>query len=153
MSQILVGLHRVGIVGLNQACEKAVSAGLTQRSEIVDFLQTELVADNYIPEEQEEAYRVALWREYLRFSGRDFSEFFSEIEVTIRGGQGEDRDHLADLCKLVFAVFELRPRIEFAEAEAKEPDPQLVIGGETVASGRPSRKSLETTIRQRLSHW
>ena len=153
VSQVLVGLHRVGIVGLNQSCEKVVSAGLVQRSEIIDFLQAELAADNYIPEEQEEAYRTALWREYLRYSGGDFSEFLSEIEVTIRGEQGEERDRLVDLCTSVFAKFELRPQIEFTSADEEGINPQLVIGGEMVASGLPSRKSLETTIRQRLSHW
>jgi hypothetical protein len=153
VSQVLVGLHRVGIVGLNQACEKVVSTGLSQRSEIVDFLRTDLAADNYLPKEQEEAYSIALWREYLRFVGEDFREFFSEIEVTIRGERGEDRDRLADLCTSALAKFELRPKFEFDAADEEGPSPQLVIGGEVVVSGLPSRKSLEMTIRQRLSHW
>jgi hypothetical protein len=150
---VLVGLHRVGIVGLHQACEKASAAGLSGREEVVDFLLAELASDNFIPNGQEEGYRTALWREYLRFLGEDFSEFFSEIEVTVRGEAGENRDLLADLCASVLADFELRPVLEFGEADDDEPNPQLVIGDETVVRGLPSRRSLKATIRQRLSDW
>jgi len=153
VSQVLVGLHRVGIVGLQQACEKASAADLGDREQIVDFLLAELAADNFIPREQEEAYRTALWREYLRFLGKDFSEFFSHIEVTIRGEPGEDRDRLAELCASVLAEFELRPVVEF-EAEGDDgPEPQLAIADETVVRGVPSPRSLKATIRQRLSDW
>ena len=153
VSQVLVELHRVGIVGLRQACEKVAAGGLAAREEIVDFLRAELAADNFIPEGQQEAYRTALWREYLRFMGEDFSEFFSEIEVTVRGEPGEDRDRLAALCASVLADFELRPVTEFADADEEGPNPQLVIGGTTVARGLPSRKSLKATVRHRLSDW
>jgi len=152
VSQVLVGLHRVGLVGLRQACAKVAGAGLTEREEIVDFLLAELAADNFMPEAQREDYRLALWREYLRFAGEDFSEFFSEIEVTLRGEVGEERDRLAGLCTSVFADFELRPVIEL-EVSDEGPHPQLVIGGTTVARGLPSRKALKSIIRQRLSDW
>ena len=153
VSQVLVGLHRVGIVGLRQASEKVAAAGLAGRQEIVDFLLSELGADNFIPEGQEEAFRTALWREYLRFVGGDFSEFFSEIEVTVGGEPGENRDSLVERCTLVLAEFELRPVVDLAGANEGGPDPELVIGGTTVARGLPSRKSLRATIRQRLSDW
>ena len=154
VSQVLVGLHRVGIVGLRQACEKVAAVGLAGRQEIVDFLLSELGADNFIPVGQEEAFRTALWREYLRFVGVDFSEFFSEIEVTVGGEPGENRDSLVERCTLVLAEFELRPVVDLVGAnEGGGPDPELVIGGTTVARGLPSRKSLRATIRQRLSDW
>ena len=153
VSQVLVGLHRVGVVGLNQACEKVSVAGLDKREEVVNSLLTELAADNFIPAGQEEAYRTALWREYLRFLGEDFSEFLSLIEVTLRGEPDEDRDRLADLCVSVLADFQLRPVFEFAEAGDDGPSPQLVIGDEMVARGVPSRKSLKAIIRQRLPDW
>ena len=154
MSQVLVGLHRVGIVGLRQACEKVAAVGLAGRQEIVDFLLSELGADNFIPVGQEEAFRTALWREYLRFVGVDFSEFFSEIEVTVGGEPGENRDSLVERCTLVLAEFELRPVVDLAGAnQGGGPDPELVIGGTTVARGLPSRKSLRATMRQRLSDW
>ena len=152
VSQVLVGLHRIGIVGLRQACEKVAAVGLAGRQEIVDFLLSELGADNFIPEGQEEALRTALWREYLRLVGGDFSEFFSEIEVTVGGEPGENRDSLVERCTLVLAEFELRPVVDLVGAnEGGGPDPELVIGGTMVARGLPSRKSLRVTIRQRLS--
>ena len=153
VAQILVGLHRVGIVGLRQACEKVAAAGLIEREEIVDRLVVELADDNFIPESQEEGYRTSLWREYLRFSGEAFSEFFSEIEVTVRGEPGEDRDRLTDLCASVLADFELQPVLGSVDADDERLDPRLVIGGTIVARGLPSRRSLKATIRQRLSDW
>jgi hypothetical protein len=153
VSQVLVGLHRVGFVGLHQACEKVSAADLYQREEVVDFLLNELAADNFIPGGQEEPYRTALWREHLRYLGRDFSDFLSQIEVTVRGQPGEDRDRLADLCVSVLADFELRPVFDFDEASNGGPDPQLIIDDEMVARGVPSRKSLKEIIRQRLSDW
>jgi hypothetical protein len=153
VSQVLVDLHRVGVVGLHQACEKVSATGLDEREDVVDFLLAELATDNFIPGEQREAYRTALWREYLRFLGKDFSDFLSQIEVTVRGEPGEDRDRLAGLCATVLADFELRPVFEFTDADDDGPDPQLVIGDETVARGVPSRKSLKAIIRQRLSDW
>ena len=110
-------------------------------------------ADNFIPEAQEAAYRTALWREFLRFVGEDFSEFFSEIPVTVLGEPGGDRDRLVGLCASVLADFELRPVLEFADADEEGPNPQLVIGDTTVAKGLPSRRSMKATIRQRLSDW
>ncbi len=153
MSQVLVGLHRVGIVGLRQACKAAVEADLGDREEIVAFLRAQLAADNYIPSGQEELYRGALWREYLRSVGEDFSGFFSEVEVVVRGEPGEDRDRLAGLCVEVLAEFELQPVVEFVVADDEGPSPQLEIGGATIACGLPSRKSLKATVRHRLSDW
>lgn len=153
VSQVLVGLHRVGVVGLRQACEKVAAAGVAGREEIVDRLQAELAADNFIPATQEDDYRFALWREFLRFAGEDFSEFFSEIPVTVRGEPGGDRDRLVGLCAAVLADFELRPVVEFADADEEGPNPQLSIGGATVARGLPSRRSLKATVRHRLSDW
>ncbi len=153
VSQVLVGLHRVGLVGLRQACAKVVDSGLTERDEIVDFLLTELAADNFIPDAQREEYRTALWREYLRSVGKDFSEFFSEIEITLRGDNGDDRDRLGGLCASIFAEFELQPVVELEDAAGEGAFPQLVIGDSVVASGLPSRKALKTIIRHRLSDW
>jgi hypothetical protein len=153
VSQVLVGLHRVGLVGLRKACAKVTDACLSEREEIVDLLLAELAADNYIPEGQREGYRTALWREYLRSVGEDFSEFFSEIEITLHGEDTEDRDRLGDLCASVLAEFELRPVVEIEDAAGEGPFPQLVIGDSVVASGLPSRKALRSIIRQRLSDW
>jgi len=151
--QVLVGLHRVGVVGLRKACAKVVASGLAGRVEIVDALLEELEAENYITEGQREDYRTALWREYLRSVGRDFSEFFTIIQVTVRGEPGDDRDRLVDLCRSVFADFELQPDIEFEPSDDDAGKPELVIGDSSVVRGVPSRRTLKATIRRRLSDW
>lgn len=152
VQQVLVGLHRVGIVGLRTACEKVAASGLDDREAVVDALLDALAADNYFGEDQRQAYRIALWREYLRFLGRPFDEFYSRIEVTVSGGPGDDRDRLVDLLTDVLADFELRPDVELIEAD-DDSEPRLVIGDATVARGVPTRRSLKATIRHRLSDW
>jgi len=149
----MVGLHRVGIVGLRQACAKVAAIGLEARHQIVDALLEELATENFIPHDQLDEYRTALWREYLRSVGRDFSEFFSQIEITVRGEPGEDRGRLVQLCTSVLAEFELRPIVALASAGDDGPNPQLVIGGATVTRGLPTRKVLKANLRRRLSDW
>jgi len=153
VTQVLVGLHRVGVVGLRDAVKTAAASGLVEREQLVDLMMQELTANNYIPDRQSEAYRTALWRECLRHRGEDFSAYFSPVEVTVRGAPGEERDRFAELVRAVFAGLELRPVIAF-EAEAGEgPGPQLVIGGEIVARGKHDRRRLDATVRRTLSDW
>jgi hypothetical protein len=152
VQQVLVGLHRVGIVGLRAACEKVAASGLDDREAAVGALLEELAADNYFGLGQEDDYRLALWREYLRFLDRPFDEFFSCVQVTVSGGPGDDRDRLIELLTDVLADFELRPDVELIDAD-DDSEPRLVIGGSTVARGVPSRRSLKATIRHRLSDW
>lgn len=153
VNQVLVGLHRVGIIGLRQACEVVAGSGLHDREQIVDALLGELEAENFISEGFREDYRIALWREYLRRQGRDFSEFYSSLAVTVRGPSGEARDQLVDLCRSVLADFELQPELDFDAAEADNAEPELVIGDTIVARGVPTRKALKGNIRRRLSDW
>lgn len=153
VQQVLVGLHRVGIVGLRQACAKIADSGPDEPEAVVDALLEELRADNYVEDEQFEDYRTALWREYLRFLGRDFSAHFSTIHVVVRGDADEARDRLVELCRSVLADFELRPDLELQSAGDDDPRPELLIGDSPVARGLPSRKELKATIRRRLSDW
>jgi hypothetical protein len=153
VNQVLVGLHRVGIVGLRQACDKVASFGLQDREEIVNALLGELTAENYVNEGILELYRTALWREYLRRQGSEFDEFFSSLLVTVRGQPGEERDKLVDLCRSVLADFELRPEVEFDPVVEDDSRPELVIGDTTLTRGVPSRKALKRNVRRRLSDW
>jgi hypothetical protein len=153
VTQVLVGLRRVGIVGLRDALQKAGATGARDRDAIVTSMLEALGPRNYIPEQQVEAYRVALWREYLRHEGRDFSEFYSEIPVTVRGAAGEKRERFVAVVESVLARLELRPVVTFVEAPAGAPPAELVIQGETVARGSQDPKSIETAIRRSVSHW
>ena len=153
VSQVLVGLHRVGIIGLRQACDKVASSGLEDREEIVDALLAELEAENYVNEGFLELYRTALWREYLRWQGHNIDEYFSSLQVTVRGRPGEERDQLVNLCRSVLADFELRPEIEFEPVVDDDSEVELEIGDTTVTRGIPSRKALKRNVRRRLSDW
>jgi hypothetical protein len=149
----MVGLHRVGVVGLGRALEAVDDAGLTEREAIVDLLMDALASDNYVPASQLEAYRTAMWREYLRFKGRDFREFYSEVTVTIRGEPGEDRERFVELTRSALGDFELAPTIEFDSETGEGPEPQLAIGDHTLVAGLRGRDRFKAAVRQSLSDW
>jgi len=150
VDQVLVGLDRVGIAGLRAAVKKAAESGLTEREAVVDFLLDALEPENYIPDRGDEAYRTALWREYLRFRGEEIRDTFSGVEVTIRGGAGEERDTLAKLLGSVLEEFELKPIVTSGEGGG---DPEIEILGETIARGIPGRRELREAVRKSISGW
>ncbi|MBD3161212.1 MAG: hypothetical protein GF328_03835 [Candidatus Latescibacteria bacterium] len=150
---ILIGLHQVGVIGLRDALRAADAAGLEDREKTVDFLLEALSRENYVPDAQRDAYRTALWREVLRHRGRDFREFYSEVEVEIGGADGSDRDRFVELLVSVFGDFELRPVVRFVPAAEEEAGPSLVLGGETVARGLLPRAQLKAAVRRRISEW
>jgi len=153
VTQIMVGLHRVGIVGLHKAIQKAADTDLSEREEIVDLLMATLAADNYIPASQVEAMRISVWREYLRSRCEDIEEFFSEVTVTVCGDSGDERDRFVELTAAVLSEFELRPTIQYAEPRQDGPNPQLVIGDHAVVQGLKSREQFSSEVRKSFSHW
>jgi hypothetical protein len=151
--QILVGLKKVGIAGLRSALKKAAASGLTEPQAIVDLLWETLEADNYFPEGQAERYCRALWREFLRHQGKEFTAFYSEIPVTVRGEPGPPRDRFVELLGAVLGEFELRPVVTYHPASADGPNPQLVVNGETVVRGAVNRRRLKGAIHRSISDW
>jgi hypothetical protein len=149
----MVGLHRVGVVGLHKAIQAAVDANLGDRQEIVSFLVDRLRADNYIPESQLEAFRIAVWREYLRHLGEPIEEFFSEITVTVCGEAGEELERFVELTESVLASHELRPTIEYGAVRDEGEHPQLIIADQVIVQGLKSREHFSTSVRKTLSHW
>jgi len=153
ISQVLIGLHRVGIAGLGDALQKAATSGLRDRDAIVACLLESLKDDNFIPESQLEDYRTALWREYLRQQRQDFSEFYSKAEVVVRGAPGAELDAFLRLAVSVFADFELRPVFSLAPPHPGERNPQLIVGEETIVRGLPDRSAFKNAVRRSLSDW
>jgi hypothetical protein len=151
VTQILVGLVRVGIVGLREALEKVDAAGVRGRDEVAALMLELLRPDNFIPEERLEAYRTAFWREYLRRKGQDFSAYYSEVPVMVRGGAGKARDEFVALVGAILARDELRPAVTYGDEGLA--DLELVIRGETVARSSEGRQRLETAIRRSISDW
>jgi hypothetical protein len=154
VASILVGLHRVGVVGLADALKQADASGLTEREELLDLMIERLSADNFIPAGHAEPFRTAIWREYLRFKGQDLSDYYSEIDVTVRGEAGEGRDHFVAALGTALAGFELKPSISFAPEGPEGAHPQLVIGEETILRGLPpTQRGFESAIRKTISGW
>ncbi len=154
VTPVLVDLHRVGISGLGDALKRVDALALTGKQAIVDALAAALLEDNYVPEAQRQAFRTALWREYLRFKGRDPSPFFSTIAVTVRGDPGEERDRFVALLSSVLAGFELRPSIRFEPNPRAAAPATLVIGDDTVYQGPSTdRRRLEQALRKSISGW
>jgi hypothetical protein len=151
--QILIGLHRVGIVGLTDAIRSVADSGLEEPEAIVRRLLEILRPSNYIPNEQLELYERSLWREYLRDRGEDISELYTAVDVAVCGESGADRDRFVELTRAAMALFELQPVIRFAPPAEEGPNPQLVIGGEVVARGPQTLRALEGAIRRSLSDW
>lgn len=149
--QVLVGLHRVGIVGLADAIERAEASGLDDRDALTDHMLATLRPNNYIPEATLPEYRRALWREYIRNRGGDFSALFSEVEVTVRGQPGENRDRFVDLVRSALAEMELQPVVVFEPGEGA--GIELVIRGEVVARGADTFKRILLALRRTLSEW
>lgn len=153
VNTVLVGLHRVGLVGLEEALRKAAESGLEDREELTRLLLDTLTAENYVPEAQREAFGLALWREYLRYRGEDFSEFLSEIEVTVKGGEDERREAFVETLGSVFREIELKPAIAFAPPADPGPNPQLVINDEVIVRGMQSRQAFKTAVRRSITDW
>ena len=153
VDMILVGLYSVGIVGLCDAFAKADESGVTDPEATLGLLVDSLRADNYVPDAQVDAFRTAIWREYLRYRGEDFTEFFSEVDVTVRGDAGEARDRFVELTHSVLGDFELRPVITVESEDTPDSRPELIINDETVVRGSQSRASFKTAVRKSISHW
>jgi len=151
--QILIGLDRIGIVGLSDALQAADASGLDDREALVDLMLEVLRPRNYIPDEQVELYRIALWRELLRHRGQDFRSLYSEIPVTVCGEPGPDRDRFEEAAAAALALFELRPAFSLEPPREGEPNPQLIIGDGVVARGPQTRRSMENAVRRSLSDW
>jgi hypothetical protein len=149
VSQILVGLFRVGVVGLKNALERAASSGCDDRETVVDRMLADLRRDNYVPDALLEAYRGALWREYLRYRGEDFSAHLSEVEVRICSRPGSARDRLVSMLTGALRKHELRPVVRFEEG----PGLRVEIGEHTLLDGAVTREKLALAIRQTLSDW
>ncbi|UCE01816.1 MAG: hypothetical protein JSW67_11165 [Candidatus Latescibacterota bacterium] len=151
VSMILIGLHEVGLLGLSEAFEEVETLELQDRDAIVDHVVARLAGQNYIPESQQENYRRGIWREYLRRRGEDFSDFYSEVEVTVRGAAGSVRDRFVATLISVFGDFELKPVVTFVQTGSAEPE--LLVDGETVLQGEVTREAAKAAVRKRIREW
>ena len=150
---LLVGDHRVTLVGLRDALRETASAPHPDREAAVTSLMTSLSRENYIPDGERESYRRALTREYLRHRGEDFGEFLSEIPVTVRGEAGAQLEGFTVAVRAILAEMDLRPLVTFEPPVAGEPSPRLVINDQLVVEGTLRREQIKAAISRSISGW
>lgn len=153
VTQVLIGTQRIGLVGLRACLHLIDDSALEDREAIVEQMMEELSASNFIPDARVKEYRTAVWREYLRHRSEDFSEFYSEIPVIIRGGTDEKRDRLERMTVAALADHELRPSMTIEPAVEEVSELVLEINGEEVVRGLPTLNGLRKAVRHRLSDW
>jgi hypothetical protein len=153
VSQVLVGLSRVGLVGLRQAIEAADASGLEDRDQIVALMMEQLAERNYISAASTDLYRQALWREYLRHRGEDIRHLYSEVDVVVCANPGPELDRFRRTLVDVFARHELKPAISVEPASETDSTPQLRIDDEIVAAGITDPDRLAQRVGKQISHW
>jgi hypothetical protein len=153
VERVLVGLHRVGLVGLRDALATVAAEGVIEREAVVDRLLGILAADNYLPEPPSPDLRLALWREFERFRGRPVAHLYPEVDVELRGPRGPRGDRLVALLTDVLAEFELRPSVHWTPPAPDQRDLVLVARDEVVTEGLPSRVRLKAALRKIVSDW
>jgi len=153
VSQVLVGLSRVGLVGLRPALERADASGIEDRDAIIELLMETLAERNYISADSTDAYRLALWREFLRHRGEDIRHLYSEIEVTVRAAPGRELDLFCDTLVEVFAKHELKPAITVEPPDAGGPSPQLWIGDRLIVAGTTDSGAIARHVAKQISDW
>ena len=152
-STVLVELHRIGIVGLRKALEETDNSGLDDQKAKLDHLIKLLSVDNFIPRSKIKSYQTTLWREYLRYKGENFSDYYSDVCVTIRGEEDEVPDRFVKTLRSVFAYYELNPVITYAPPSSRGNNPQLVIEGNTIVEGDVDWHWFKDAVKRNISDW
>lgn len=160
ISQIKVGDHRVGILGLKQ-----VFSDLSETSDSMSDMgiKAELLArlgkKNYIAPNARERYEQAFFREFCKFMGRPFEEERNPdiMEIKILGQGCMRCDKLANDVIAVVSDMKIKADIEHVR-DLKEiasfgvlGSPALVINGNVVAVGTvPPKHKITVWINQAM---
>jgi len=160
VSQIKVGLHRTGIIGLKAVLDEVaeVSAARTD-DEIRSELLKRLGERNYIPKSVENDYARAFLREYKKFVGATAEEEDTGlVEVKILGGGCPCCSQLDQDLMAVMAEMNLAADIE----QVTDPNeiatyavmgtPALVINREVKAVGAmPPKATIRELLREAVT--
>jgi small redox-active disulfide protein 2 len=156
VTQILVGGHRVGIIGLKPALD-AVAQEFTGRpdKEIKAELMARLGRSNYIVPSAEAEYETAFFREYKKFIGEPIAEHpAGSLQIRVLGPGCPSCDKLEQDLMEVMSELNLSADLDHVR-DVKEiacygvmGNPALVINGKVVAVGRvPSKNHLKEWLR------
>ena len=156
ITQISVGGHRVGIIGLKPALE-AVAGEFAGRPEveIKAALMEKLGKANYIVPSASAAYEAAFLREYKKYVGEPMPEDpAGPIQIKVLGPGCPSCDKLEQDLMAVMSELNLSADLDHVR-DVKEiacygvmGSPALVINGKVVAVGRvPSKAQLKEWLR------
>ena len=156
ITQISVGGHRVGIIGLKPALE-AVAGEFAGRPEveIKAALMEKLGKANYIVPSASAAYEAAFLREYKKYVGEPMPEDpAGPIQIKVLGPGCPSCDRLEQDLMAVMSELNLSADLDHVR-DVKEiacygvmGSPALVINGKVVAVGRvPSKSQLKEWLK------
>jgi small redox-active disulfide protein 2 len=156
VTQILVGGHRSGIIGLKSVLEEVARefAGRPDE-EIKAELMMRLGKSNYIAPPARAAYETAFFREYKKFIGEPSAEEpTGGVQVKVLGPGCPECDRLERDLMAVMTELNLPADLEHVR-DVKQiacygvmGNPALVINGKVVAVGRvPSKNQLKEWLK------
>lgn len=159
VTQITVGGHRVGIIGLKPVLE-AVAREFAGRPdhEIKATLMARLKKSNYVVRSAEAAYEASFFREYKKFIGEPVPEERpGTLQIKVLGSGCPSCDKLEQDLMAVMTELDLSADLDHVR-DVKEiacygvmGNPALVINGRVVAVGRvPSRNQLKEYLKTAL---
>jgi hypothetical protein len=149
ITQIKVGRHRMGIIGLKHVLEE-VSQEFGDRSD--NAVSAELIRRlsefNYIPEKRQKDYGQAFLREFKKFMGQPYEQNKIEgLEIKVLGSGCPCCDDLEQDLMAVMTEMNLAADIEHVTDPAEIGNygvtgtPALVINGEVKAVGAMPKKT------------
>ena len=149
ITQIKVGHHRMGIIGLKHVLEK-VSREFADRSD--DEVSTELIRRlsklNYISENSQKDYEQAFLREFKKFVGQPYEQGSTGgLEIKVLGSGCPCCDNVEQDLMAVMTEMNLAGDIEHVTDPADIGNykvtgtPALIINGEVKAVGSMPKKT------------
>ena len=157
ISQIKIGQHTYGIVGLKHALEALGETHAKQPDEAVaKELLRRLSNKNYIPDKAREKYGRAFVREFRKYLGQAFVEENSEkLEIKVLGAgctvcDGLENQIMEALAELGLAadLEHIRDAERIAEYRVKT-TPALIINGKVIGSGAvPSKGQIHNWLKE-----
>jgi small redox-active disulfide protein 2 len=160
VATIMIGKHRVGIIGLARVLEE-MAEGYAQKED--DVVQGELLHQlsrkNYIPDRAKAAYCEAFLREFRKFVGQPFTvEKHDALEIKVLGPGCPQCDQLEMEVREIVAEINLAADLEHI-TDVKEigkygvmGSPALIINGKVKAVGRvPARDKIKNWLREAVT--
>jgi hypothetical protein len=157
VTQVRVGKHMTGIIGLEQALAQVADRreGLAD-AQIVEMLLQSLSQSNYIPDNIRDLYAQAFLREFKKFIGQPVTEIPSEgLDIKVLGRGCPQCDRLEQEVMAVLADIRVEAALDHVRDVAQIGRfgvlgmPALVINDKVVCVGSvPTRDSIRAWIEQ-----